>query len=436
MIVLISKFGLEESSKEEYEKKREYLFFEFQSLLSCREKFHHLQKNFLESVSRKRILLNFRGKCLTKMEPNRCVGWGVRPPNWIFDKDDTSESNDDEKMVVSQESIEDNFQEEFGTQNKNGEEMNHQEFAKWVSMKWNLIEFDGTKPLCERKSEWERFIEQFQRIISVRKMSSSQKLKALEIQSGRHLNDIIKIQRNRGLCLDEESYEQVIFELNSYFDQTCDTMEERAKFRELKMSSDESFVDFELRCEKQIQYCNFAKEQRDEELADALIRRSVPKISKHLRLMAPTFYNNIFAIIKQGTHLDHIRKEENEIKAEVDALIKPVMSVQREKFAGKPRYVPYPYQRDDGFRQRQGYSTSGRTGTPNPGICGKCSGKHPYGNCPAKGKRCMKCRRWNHFARSCRENIGRDQFKEEVQHINQVKFDNENRAEERSDEEN
>ncbi|KAL5289890.1 hypothetical protein ACFFRR_009722 [Megaselia abdita] len=100
-------------------------------------------------------------------------------------------------------------------------------------------------------------------------------------------------------------------------------MQERSKFRELRMAHTESFVDFELRCEKQINIAN-------EELADALTRRSIPEISKTLRLLAPTFENNIFAIIRQGTHLDNLRKADDEQKSEIDASVKPVMLNRRE----------------------------------------------------------------------------------------------------------
>lgn len=228
-------------------------------------------------------------------------GWGVRPLNWSPDEDDEDSEQDED--IPEQEKSCLNYCEDT-------EGMEKKEFAKWVCMKWNLVEFDGTKPVGERKCEWSRFREQFERITNVRRLSSSQKLQALQIQSGEYINEILKIRRKRGMCTLDDSYEKVISDLNDHFDQSCDVMQERSKFRDFKMADEESFVDFELRCEKQIKYCNFSRDQRDEEMADALIRRSVPETSKTLRLLAPTFQNDIFAIIKQGTHLDNMRKED------------------------------------------------------------------------------------------------------------------------------
>ena len=35
--------------------------------------------------------------------------------------------------------------------------------------------------------------------------------------------------------------------------------------------------------------------------------------------------------------------------------------------------------------------------------CGNCGGHHQPGSCPAKGKKCNKCKKYNHFARVCRQ---------------------------------
>lgn len=326
---------------------------------------------------------------------NRRIGWGVRPLDWNEDNDESSDLENDEEN----QGIHDDVQ------------MEEKEFAKWVSMKWNLHQFDETKPVSERKHEWERFSEQFERIVSVRRLSSKQKLQAFRIPSGQFLNDIIKMQMKRGVGATEGCYEKVIADLYTYFDQTCDIMQERSRFREIKMSQEESFVDYQLRCEKQMKYCSFSEDQADEELADALIRRSIPEISKQLRLLAPTFQNDIFSIIKQGTHLDNIRKEEHVNRQEVE--IKPVMSVRRETLPkyNVNRHRQSPYQKN--FQQ---YSERPRNWVPrfrNSSVsriveCGKCSERHEIGNCPARGRRCMNCRRWGHFAKCCKASTSRD----------------------------
>ena len=36
--------------------------------------------------------------------------------------------------------------------------------------------------------------------------------------------------------------------------------------------------------------------------------------------------------------------------------------------------------------------------------CGKCGGKHEPRKCPAYGRKCNKCSKFNHFARYCTNN--------------------------------
>lgn len=355
----------------------------------------------------------------------RISEWTVRPlnPSSDWEVSDTSESKNDEASTeIPSHSCE--------TSNCSVEEkMDDKEFASWVSRKWNLVEFNGTRPVSERKDEWVSFIEQFERIIAVRKLSSSQKLQALRIHAGALLNNIIKLQIERGVITGEEKYELVLRDLGSYFDETCDARQERFKFREMKMRNDESFVDFSLRCETQLKYCHFEKERADEELSEVLIKRSIPEISKHLLRNALTLQNNVFAIIKQGTHLDNIRRDELENK-EKEELTKPIMAVGVERRSqnynnSRGRFVPFN-RSDRGNQERPRNWVPKQRGGMNSkdSECGKCAGFHRLGDCPARYRRCNKCNRYGHYVRCCRSTITNDRMEQknnEVKAVNQVK---------------
>lgn len=320
-------------------------------------------------------------------------GWGVRPIGWNHVANEENEKTDEINFEIG---------------------MDGKEFAKWVSLKWNLLAFDETKPVTERKQEWERFIEQFNRIVEIRKLSSLQKLQALKIQAGQYLNDIIKTKKDDN----NQGYESVLSYLNNYFNQTCDIRQERTKFREMKMRRDESFVDFELKCEKQIKYCNFSKEQAEEELTEALIRRSV---------LAPTLQSDLFSIIKQGTHLDHMRKEDEENKDPYENVLKPVMHLQRtgnDRLNHRKLQQRFnPYQRKSESDQQNRFSRIQNINSPKRELCGKCSEYHAYNCCPAQNRKCMKCQRWGHYARCCKSpsiNNANSNLKETVKSINQT----------------
>lgn len=212
----------------------------------------------------------------------------------------------------------------------------------------------------------------------------------------------------------------------------------------MKMRKDESFIDFELKCEKQIKYCNFTKEQAEEELAEALIRRSVPEISKQLRLLAPTLQSDLFAIIKQGTHLDHMRKEDEENKdINESQYVRPVMNLQQERNRSfqsdrfnrrNQRYNPYQ-RKFSNERQNRSFGER-KFNVPKRDPCAKCAEFHGFNSCPAQNRKCMNCHRWGHYSKCCKSPFPKQQnTKEEVKHINQVKIESEKFENINSDEE-
>jgi len=65
-----------------------------------------------------------------------------------------------------------------------------------------------------------------------------------------------------------------------------------------------------------------------------------------------------------------------------------------------------------GLRQKSSsrYSTFTRASRKPPGkptTCGNCGLTHPRKQCPAYGKQCLKCNKFNHFAKLCRSVLPR-----------------------------
>lgn len=117
----------------------------------------------------------------------------------------------------------------------------------------------------------------------------------------------------------DDIYDQVVKALNSYFNKTCDTSKERMTFREMRMRSSEPFMDWVLRLETQAKFCDFSNEQRQEEFMQALLRRSIPEIGGKLYELSEMFDKNIEIIVNHGQHLDHIRRESEELKKDNEA---------------------------------------------------------------------------------------------------------------------
>lgn len=317
---------------------------------------------------------------------------------------------------------------------------------KWLSGTWPIKAFDESLPVTQRKSEWVRFRDQYERITSCKaKVSAKTLLTGLKIYAGSYLLSIIEMQENL-LNSDKNIYKNTIKELNKYFEQTCDKNQERLKLREMKMKSTESFGDWMLRLEAQAKFCDFEVNQKNEEIMQALLRRSVPEISEKLYEMSGIFEDDLSKVMRHGQHLDHIRNENLAIKANAEnPLGGPLTSEKTEEtkqvmFVEKnaSRYQPYR-PKNDGFQRDQPRMTESRNWAPRkPGFqryqgpvfnkdCTSCGREHASRNCPAFRAKCYKCERSGHFAIMCRStsNIkprGDDKkaVKKEAKQLNQV----------------
>ncbi|XP_062558896.1 uncharacterized protein LOC134223721 [Armigeres subalbatus] len=281
------------------------------------------------------------------------------------------------------------------------------------------------------------------------------RLTGLKIFAGNYLLSVIETQEL--LCADAGNiYSATISALNRYFDQTCDYTKERMKFREMRMTASEPFVDWVLRLENQAKFCEFEAEQRKEEFIQALVRRSVPAIASKLYEMSNIFNNDLERIMAHGRHLDYIRMDTEEghqaikvddrnIAEEVGegCVVKPVSAV----FDRKSELGPMHYnsrcgvgmQRDRGMFDRnnryRGARFSNNAGRYN-GLnkyCSKCGRLHGPKECRAHRVKCYSCGREGHFSEFCfskSEDSARSRqswsdrdasIKTEARKINQVK---------------
>nr|XP_029718350.1 uncharacterized protein LOC115261115 [Aedes albopictus] len=231
----------------------------------------------------------------------------------------------------------------------------------------------------------------------------------MKIFAGNYLLSIIELHEKLVAADSTDVYFDTVSALNRYFNQTCDSAKERLKFREMRMSVNESFGDWVLRLEAQAKFCDFAGQQREEEFVQALLRRSIPEIADKLYEMSDVFENDLQRIIKHGKHLDYIRAEAaDQNRAPKDAPsssnaersvenfeTRPVNAVQslKPKF-GSYRFEPYPRGRPEAerFNSRRG-SSQQRSFRSNEGVrsCMKCGRLHGPKQCKAFRAKCYSC---------------------------------------------
>ncbi|XP_058452583.1 uncharacterized protein LOC131431101 [Malaya genurostris] len=339
--------------------------------------------------------------------------------------------------------------ENFTTSGVNPPVLDENARAKWLAGSWPLKPFAESLPITERKAEWIRFRDQFERIVSCKTLVDPiTKLTGLKIFAGDYLLSIIELQEKLIVNHSGNVYSETILALNNYFNGTCDVSKERMKFREMRMKTTEPFVDWILRLENQAKFCEFSIGQREEEFIQAVVRRSIPDISKKLYEISNVFNNSLEKIIDHGKHLDYIRAETEDDKNRVrdaksvsnperesmeETEVKSVNAVKFSKFqqAAKPawtdrRFEPY---RSTNRMQDRRWDSQKRVNRDEPtGFnCKKCGQQHGPRQCKAFRVRCFACKRFGHFAKYCSpppdyatSNKRENAIKSEVDKINQV----------------
>lgn len=285
----------------------------------------------------------------------------------------------------------------------------------WFSSK--LEAFNEKLPPSQRKAEWRRFRDQFQRIIDGRNsVGSEAKLKILKIHAGEYLLNLIEMQEATIVQPVDGIYEVVLSLVNMYFEGTCNRTQERIKFRKMQQKTDECFTDWVLRLESQLKFCDFNEEQRKEELLQVLIGNSVSELAEKLYEASSYFSNDINKLIQHGQHLDIMRIQKAEeasfsvMGSETshhEIISRPVMWVDKSngfKERGRNRYEPYNRaSRNHSSRRNQ--------------DCDRCGRFHAVNRCPAYRSKCGKCGKIGHWITKCRSQGHINDYEEDKKNV-------------------
>lgn len=322
---------------------------------------------------------------------------------WI-ETDISSESDCDENVQEKLKSVE-HFQN--GGTSRHIRDVN----SNWLSLSsWKLEPFKEKLPPTERKAEWRRFRDQFQRNLDCRSpVDPETNLKVLKLLAGCYLLKVIEMKEASLVLPVDNIYLKVVSLVNNYFDATCNPTQERIKFREMTQKGDESFTDWVLRLESQSKFCEFKDEQRKEELLQALMGKSVPELSEQLYVASSFLGNDLDKMIQHGQHLDNKRIQKAEafptsmLDTEVpsnDSATRPVMYVGKREGYYKGRGINH-----NSSNRFEPYNRNNRNNFNSRKECERCGKFHAPNKCPAYRSKCGKCGRFGHWVAKCQSNV-------------------------------
>ena len=173
----------------------------------------------------------------------------------------------------------------------------------------------------------------------------------------------------------KDAYESSVSALTKHFDPKSNRQYNLYQFREMRQLCDETLDVYHTRLKKQAAVCKFAQE--DEEIKSQIVVGT--NNNKLRRIALEDDDMTLQRLLDKGRALElsnrHASAMEDQKSSEAADVNK--MGVQRHH-SGRPKSVP----------------------------CGLCGGNYPHRGgptqCPAYGKKCAKCHRYNHFAACCR----------------------------------
>ena len=257
--------------------------------------------------------------------------------------------------------------------------------------------FDFSKPVA-----WPEWRDRFLRFRLATKLFNEDggvQVSALIYAMGREADKIFSTfvfsQPAEGEADDRDNFDVVLTMFNNHFIPKRNVIHERSKFYGRNQMHGESVEQF-LRALRELSAtCDFA-DKEDESVRDRLVLGLLDtEVSQKLQLDETL---TLKTAIDTARHYELIKMQmQDQRSKQVDKV--NLSHSHSHTASAKPTKQHFSDQRGRGRpSQRRWTARSG----PETG-CGRCGLNHDHrARCPAKGKQCMKCRKFNHFSTVCR----------------------------------
>ena len=271
--------------------------------------------------------------------------------------------------------------------------------------------FDFTKPTL-----WPEWKERFLRYRTATKLTAEDgdvQVSCLIYAMGREADKIFSSfhfpDPEEGSPDPRNDFEGVIQKFDAHFIPKTNVIHERGKFYGRNQQAGETVEQFLRALRDLASTCQFGARE-DEDIRDRLVLGLLDTdVSQRLQLESDL---TLTTAIDTARHYELVKAQiQNQRNRSVATVVN-----RGHSSAHRPN--------SQGARGAHGGGNRGGKNAENARTCGKCGRQHPRDRCPAKGKRCMKCQKINHFAAVCRSSQSQsvhevvDHVQEEVEMLN------------------
>ena len=231
--------------------------------------------------------------------------------------------------------------------------------------------------------EWEDWLDGIEREFRYFKITDpTDKKDALIIYGGKEIG---RLEKSLPDPMDGNAYEKLKTKLNNYFIPKQNKHHARYQFLKEKPSTGESITAYTARLREKAKKCEFG-ETNDERILEHIIQTIDNKV-----IIQKTINKkwSLTQFLQEVSQIEDVNRQVKEMKTHQD---------ESSNIAKVGTYKPTSSRMRGGkqtkHRQPQEYGTQQK--------CNKCGYPHKQNErCPAFGKKCNRCNKWNHFASVC-----------------------------------
>lgn len=254
----------------------------------------------------------------------------------------------------------------------------------------NLKSVADLKLTGNRARNWQIFKDDFEDFVTARnaKMNDAVKLALLRNQIGQEGKDIIK-----ALAISDEDrckYDNVIKALDEFFAPKTNILYERFVFYNRNQKENEPIDEFVKELQELVSSCNF-------ENASEMLRDRVVFGVADLNLQEKLLKMEDIEVEKAITECRIYEKQKQQVRIVQEAK-RTVDAIQ-----GNTDEL---FEKDDvnevRVNRRKSKNAMSNQWNQETKLCSRCFKTHRINNCPAFGKTCNKCKKFNHFAIACK----------------------------------
>ena len=253
----------------------------------------------------------------------------------------------------------------------------------------SIPNFDCAGDATSLGTRWNKWIRSFKFFLTAKGIENGKQKRALLLHcAGSDVQDIFETLTGTG---DDENYDAALKALNEYFKPSVNIPYERHQMRQMGQFPGESIDQFCTRLKQKAKLCDFG-DTADDHIRDQIVDRCTSSVLRR-KFLEKGKELTLKTLLTAARAYEAADTQAKSMECQQNAASTNNVNIVRK------------HSKPNGSRSsRQGGQQGSKQGYQGS-ACYRCGGTNHFAkdkNCPAKGKKCNLCHKYDHFAKCCK----------------------------------